>query len=255
MKLLLSLILFTHFVQADDSAHQKAVLQSIAGNWSGWGKNVNINSQNKEFPSSGEQKMQGKLIFQDKALFRRTSYKVKIPDREDRLYNSFVISFWLDFKQRYRSITFDSRGVVFYKDFTQDKEGKCNIYSKVDGKYIYTGSSKISADKFSGSSEYESKGYVRKSSWEFSRIEKLEFKDPKVDVDPSVKKVLDGFPGKYPLKGHFKLHEGKEVLTVYGYLSKEKTFMKWEIHIDGNYKVFAGKEFLESDQGYWKQIE
>ena len=247
--------MITFNLSGDDAKKQREVLLGLAGNWAGGGESVSISASNEEFPSKDEQKTQGKLIFNDKVVFRRMNFKRIIPEKDDLLYDSFILTFWLDFKQRYRSITFDSKGFVYHKDFTVNEEGDCQIYSKIDGKFILIGKSKVTKDKFEGSSEYEYGGYIRKSNWKFLRTDKVTFKDPVVEIEPDIKKVLDTFPGKFPLPGHFKLLEEKEMISVFGYSVKEKAFMKWEIHADGNYKVFEGKGFLDSTQAYWKQIE
>ena len=255
MRFIILTLLFTFSLVADDEAKQRKVLLSLAGAWSGTGNTVSINSSGKEFPSKAEQKALGELIFNEKALFRRIYLKRVIPERDDRLYNSFIITFWLDFKNKYRSTTYDSKGLVYHKDFTMDEKGSCKVYSKIDGKFILTGKSKITKELFVGSSEYESGGYLRKSKFEFKKVKEVKFEDSEVKLEPAIKKVLDSLPGKFPLSGHFKLHEEKEKLSIYGYETKQKTFMKWEIHTDGNYKVFKGKGFLDEKKGYWKQVE
>jgi len=248
-------MLFSFTLLADDAKKHRKVLFRMAGVWSGTGENVSVNSSNKQFPSKSEQKSLGKPIFNEKALFRRVNYRIIIPDQEDRIFDSFVISFWLDFKQKYRSVTFDSRGVVYQKDFTMDDDGNCKVYTLVDDKFVESGQSKVTQVLFKGSSEYQARGFLRKATFEFKRVPEVKFVDPKVEFDPAVKKVLDTFPGKYPLTGHFKLAEGKDVLTIFGYETKPKVFKKWEIHKDGNYKVYEGKDFLENGKGYWRQVE
>ncbi len=255
MRTSLFLLLTGFILYADHTQRQQEVLLSMAGNWSGTADELAINSDNKEFPSKTEQKSQGKLVFNNQALFRRVHLKRIIPKRDNKLYDSFVITFWLDFKQMYRSITFDAKGRVYFKDFTVKKDGSCEVYAKIDNKFIFVGKSKITKDKFHGKSEYEYRGYIRKAKWEFDKVKEVKFEDPKFEIDVEIKKVLDTLPGKYPLPGHFKLHEEKNVLKVFGYDTKQQSFMKWEIHSDGNYRVFEGKGFLKEEKGYWKQVE
>lgn len=251
MKYLILLIPIIFNLNAAEDIKPDNILKDLTGYWSGKGEDRLVSKHLEDDIFTIKIKMFGDLKLDNKILYRQNEFKKSNPLNGDKISNSFSLTIWMGERQRFRTITFRTVGLISYKEFSLDKNGTSKLYSRQKDKYELIGSGNLSPQKSSGSVEIEFNSFKLKSSFESKKVDQVKFDAISIKVDPSIKKVLDSFPGEYPLPGYFKIDEGKEVLTVYGYETRRKSFMKWEIQANEKYKVYIGKGFLNEGKGSW----